>query len=36
MVKSCHECKIDEALDSLKELWYVSLRAKCILVKLTA
>ena len=24
MIKSCHECKIDEALDSLKELWYVT------------
>ncbi|KAK8200912.1 replication factor C subunit 4 [Zalaria obscura] len=23
MIKSCHECKIDEALDSLKELWWV-------------
>lgn len=23
MIKSCHECRIDEALSSLKELWYV-------------
>lgn len=24
MIKSCYECKVDEALDSLKELWCVS------------
>ena len=25
MIKSCQERKVDEALDSLKELWYVNL-----------
>jgi len=27
MIKSCHECRIDEALDTLKELWSVDLRS---------
>ena len=31
MIKSCQDCKIDEALDSLRELWYVLYRSGAIL-----
>jgi len=30
MVKACYECKIDSAVDTLKELWYAGPRNMCL------
>lgn len=36
MIKACYECKIDSAIDTLKELWSVSPCPPCLHRKLTS